>query len=126
MLTRINFVQIPVKDQQRALEFYRDVMGMGVDTDAAYGPDFRWIFMAIPGARTKLQFARPTEVSFGKDVPALTLICDDVDAETARIAALGVKITDGPATAPWESVVRYAMFRDSEDNLILLQSTSVR
>jgi len=36
-----------VKNQQEALEFYRDKLGFEVDTDAAMGPDFRWLTMRI-------------------------------------------------------------------------------
>ena len=121
-LTRINFQSIPVSDQQRALEFYRDVMGMQVQTDAPYGDEYRWIFMEISGADTLLHFARPSEISV-RDIPALCLVSDDVDAEAARIASHGVTLTDGPADAPWHPGVRYALFRDSEANLILLQSS---
>ena len=37
MATRINFVSVLVKDQERARDFYRDVMGMKVHTDADLG-----------------------------------------------------------------------------------------
>ncbi|MEM6667072.1 MAG: VOC family protein, partial [Pseudomonadota bacterium] len=58
-LKRINFISIPVTDQDRALAFYRDVVGFTTHTDALMGPEFRWIFMAIPGAETLLHFDEP-------------------------------------------------------------------
>jgi len=122
MLKRINFQSIPVDDQQRALEFYRDKLGLTVQTDAPYGEGFRWIFMEIPGAGTKLHFARRTEIAV-TGVPTLCFISDDVDVETKRLAAAGVTITDGPEDAPWSPGVRWAMIRDSEGNLILIQSS---
>ena len=121
---RINFQSLPVTDQQRALEFYRDKMGLTVQTDAPYGKDYRWIFMEIPGARTLLHFGRATEVVY-KDVPALCLVTDDVDAEAERLENLGVEIKDGPADAPWHPAVRYALMRDSEGNLVLIQSSTL-
>jgi catechol 2,3-dioxygenase-like lactoylglutathione lyase family enzyme len=36
-----------VKNQQEALDFYRDKLGFEVDTDAMIGPDFRWLTMKI-------------------------------------------------------------------------------
>lgn len=123
MFRRINFQSIPVADQDRALAFYRDVMGLEVRTDAPYGENWRWIFMAIPGAETMIQFARQEQVSVG-GVPALCLVSDDVDTEVARLKALDVRIVDGPADAPWHRQVRYALIHDSEDNLILIQSST--
>lgn len=125
MLTRINFQSIPVKDQQRALEFYRDRLGMVVQTDAPYGGGLRWIFMAIPGAQTMLHFGTPEEVTVKAGTPVLCLVSDDVDAEAARLEAAGVAMTGGPADAPWQPGVRWAMFKDSEDNLVLIQSSSM-
>jgi len=124
MLKRINFQSIPVRDQQRALEFYRDRLGMTVQTDAPYGDGWRWIFMQIPGAGTLLHFAHADDIAVAKG-PALCLVSDDVDAGVAGLQAAGVRIEDGPARAPWHVAVRYALFRDSEDNLVLIQSSSM-
>ena len=41
MITRMSHVLIWVKNQQEALEFYRDKLGFEVDTDAMVGDDFR-------------------------------------------------------------------------------------
>jgi catechol 2,3-dioxygenase-like lactoylglutathione lyase family enzyme len=47
MITKMSHVLIWVKNQQEALEFYRDKLGFEVDTDAEMGPDFRWLTMRI-------------------------------------------------------------------------------
>ena len=47
MITRMSHALIWVKNQQEALEFYRDKLGFEVDTDATMGPDFRWLTMKI-------------------------------------------------------------------------------
>jgi len=44
----MSHVLVWVKDQQEALEFYRDKLGFEVDTDAKIGDDFRWLTMRIP------------------------------------------------------------------------------
>ena len=53
MLKRINFAAVPVKDQNRALEFYTQKVGLRVFTDQTMG-DMRWIELKIPGAETML------------------------------------------------------------------------
>jgi catechol 2,3-dioxygenase-like lactoylglutathione lyase family enzyme len=47
MITKMSHVMIWVKNQQEALEFYRDKLGFEVDTDAMIGADFRWLTMKI-------------------------------------------------------------------------------
>lgn len=47
MITKMSHVLIWVKNQQEALEFYRDKLGFEIDTDAMIGEDFRWLTMRI-------------------------------------------------------------------------------
>lgn len=120
-IQRINFQAVPVADQDRALAFYRDALGFSVQVDAPYEGDWRWIFLQLPGAETRLTFARRSEVAI-TGVPALALVSDNVDAEAARLGGLGVSIVKEPADAPWTEGVRFATIRDSEGNVILIES----
>ena len=118
----INFITIPVADQDRALAFYRDHLGFEVQVDAPYEPDWRWIFMTLPDSQARLQFGKTTDFTVSPDQPALTLVADDVDAEAARLKAAGVSILNGPGDAPWAPGVRWLQIRDSEGNMILMES----
>lgn len=118
---RINFTSIPVSDQDRALNFYTTKMLFTLVIDAAYETDWRWIFLSVGNAETRLQFARRAETD-ANDVPALTLTCDDVDVECARLADAGVTIINAPDDAPWATESRWAMIKDTENNLILIES----
>jgi len=53
MIKGIKFVNIPVADQTRALEFYTKKLGFTVFTDQAMG-DERWIELKVANAETKL------------------------------------------------------------------------
>lgn len=121
MIKRVNFQSIPVDDQDRALAFYRDILGFSVQTDAPYAEGFRWIFLEIPGADTRIHFARRGEITIS-DIPCLTFVSDDVDTEVETLKSKGVTIENGPDDAPWAAGVRWAMIRDTENNLILLES----
>jgi catechol 2,3-dioxygenase-like lactoylglutathione lyase family enzyme len=58
----MSHVLIWVKNQQEALEFYRDKLGFEVDTDAMIGEDFRWLTMKInnqPGFEIILMEPKP-------------------------------------------------------------------
>jgi catechol 2,3-dioxygenase-like lactoylglutathione lyase family enzyme len=48
MITKMSHVLIWVKNQQEALEFYRDKLGFELDTDEMFGGGYRWLTMRIP------------------------------------------------------------------------------
>ena len=48
MITKMSHVLIWVKNQQEALEFYRDKLGFEVDIDEMFGENYRWLTMRIP------------------------------------------------------------------------------
>jgi len=52
MIKGIKFVGIPVRDQDRALEFYTERLGFTVLTDQPSNHKQRWIELRIPGAET--------------------------------------------------------------------------
>ena len=120
-LKRISFQSVPVGDQDRAIGFYRDKLGFEVQVDAPYEDGWRWIFLGIPGSDSRITFSKPDEIVV-KDRPVLALVTDDVDADCAAWAAAGVVVTAGPDDAPWAEGVRWAMLKDSEGNLIFVES----
>ncbi|SDF09060.1 VOC family protein [Limimaricola pyoseonensis] len=121
--TGIFILPLPVDDQDRALAFYRDVVGMEVALDAELDDDWRMIMMKLPETRTKIQFARRHEVSYADEVPVLYLECGDLDGEIERLKAAGVRFAGKPAELPWNENERFAMFLDSEGNTIVMHST---
>ena len=50
MTTRITSVTVEVSDQDRALAFYRDVLGCQVRADVEVWPGARWLEVAPPGS----------------------------------------------------------------------------
>ena len=121
MLQRISFQPIPVSDQDRALAFYCDLLGFDVQTDVPYESDWRWIFLRIPGSDSRIQFARMGDFGLG-DKPVLALVSDDVDADCARWQAAGARVVNPPQDASWAEGVRWATIRDSEENLLFVES----
>lgn len=119
---RINFTSIPVADQDRAIEFYTKHLGFEVQLEAPYDEGWRWIFLTLPGAETRLHFAKRKELQWSEGMPCLALEVDSVDDDAARLSAAGVKITVGPDDAPWAANSRYLLIRDSEDNTVFLES----
>ncbi|GAA1251662.1 VOC family protein [Oryzihumus leptocrescens] len=55
----VGTVYLAVSDQDRALAFYRDVLGFEVRTDTDFGEGFRWIEVAPAGAYTVIALVPP-------------------------------------------------------------------
>ena len=121
MIKGIKFVNIPVRDQARALAFYTEKLGFTVATNQPMGPGGqRWIEFKIPGAETRVSLFTPPghEDRVGTFAP-LSLWSDDVEASYETLRARGVQFDAPPKKEPWGTSV---IFRDSEGNQLHLGS----
>jgi predicted enzyme related to lactoylglutathione lyase len=121
MIKGIKFVNIPVRDQARALAFYTDKLGLTIATDQAMGPaGQRWIELRIPGAETRVSLFTPPghEDRVGTFVP-LSLWSDDVEGTYETLRSRGVEFVAPPKREPWGTSV---IFKDSEGNQLHIGS----
>jgi len=110
MYSHINSSQIFVLDQDEALAFYVDKLGLEVHTDADLG-FMRWLTVCVPGDRSRqILLERPgppaqDEATAGQVRDLLTkgagggwfgLATDDAHAAFAALERRGVEITDEP------------------------------
>ncbi len=118
----IQFADIPVRDQDRAKQFYVDHLGCSVAADAPMGKDgWRWIELKFAGAETNLHFIRQTQDGTS-DGPVLVLVADDVAATIETLRSNGVEILTEPHQPPWQPGRTVAEFRDSEGNRMVVGS----
>lgn len=122
MLQYIKFTNLPVSNQRRAVRFYREKLGMRILQNTPYKNDWRWIELGIPGAETAIVLVRKKNID-PDDLPALVLAVDDVQSTFEDLQARGVVFTQGPLPAPWNPEQRFALFRDSEGNTVLIGSS---
>ena len=54
MIKGIKFASIPVRNQDKSLEFYTQKLGLKVITDSPFDGTQRWIELGIPRADTKV------------------------------------------------------------------------
>jgi catechol 2,3-dioxygenase-like lactoylglutathione lyase family enzyme len=120
MIRGIKFVGIPVRDQDVALKFYTEALGMKVMTDQPFTPKQRWIELMIPGADTGVALFTPDghEKRIG-EAQSISFWCDDVFATADAMKNKGVIFTKEPTTEPWGSV---AVFKDPDGNQLVLSS----
>ncbi len=120
MIKRIKFLGIPVRDQDRALEFYTDKLGFRVLTDQQFSEQQRWIELSLPGAETGIVLFTPEghEDRIGTFVNTSWEV-DDVEKTYAELQGKGVQFAGSPQKQPWGTFV---IFKDPEGNQIVLSA----
>ena len=56
-MMQLSIVSVPVSDQERALAFYRDVLGFDVFADNQVAPHMRWLHLRLPAGGLDLVLA---------------------------------------------------------------------
>jgi predicted enzyme related to lactoylglutathione lyase len=120
MIRRIKFVNIPVHDQDRALDFYVNQLGFTVQTDQPMGPGRRWIEVRPPKGDTGVSLFTPDgHTDRIGQFTGLSFECDDVQKTYDELTAKGVEFAKPPEAQPWGV---FAILKDSEGNQIVLSS----
>jgi len=116
----LQFAELPVFDQDRAMAFYAEHLGCAVRADVPMGDDgWRWVELVFPGADTALHFIR-REGDAPSTEPVLVLVTDDVEADIQALRDRGVPIVAAPAESPFQPGHTAAAFQDSEGNQMVL------
>jgi catechol 2,3-dioxygenase-like lactoylglutathione lyase family enzyme len=122
-VTAVQLFSLPVTDQDRARDFYVDVLGLELVDDMPMGPGMRWVQVRPPGVLTSI-----TLVTWFDTMPAghprgTVLETDDLEGDITRLRGLGVDLPDEVESAPWG---RFVTFTDPDGNGLILQETGTR
>ena len=93
-LTGVLNVAVPVRDHERALDFYCGTLGMEVRRDATFGPELRWVEVAPEGAPTTVALAPLPEGKSGAVDTGIRLGTSDAEAAHAELRSRGVEVDD--------------------------------
>jgi len=114
----VAIVSVPVSEQERARDFYRDKLGFRVVAESPMGPRMMWMMLSPPGGGAAITLVTWFESMPAGSLRGLVVETRDIDAEQRRLRTIGVDIDD----VKQESWGRYATFRDSEGNGLVLTS----
>jgi predicted enzyme related to lactoylglutathione lyase len=114
-------LSVPVTDQQRAKNFYRDVLGFALIREAAMGPGTSWIQLAPPGQIVTIALVTWFENMKPGGLQGVMVNTEDIDAEHALLRSRGLEIGE-IKQEPWG---RYAMFTDPDGNGWILRQPPV-
>jgi len=121
MISHVTLLSLPVSDQDRARDFYVDVLGFDLVRDNPMGPGQRWVEVGPKGAQTSITLVTWFPTMEPGSVKGLVLETDDLDADVAALTARGLSIPDGVQQQPWG---RFVTFDDPDGNGIVLQATA--
>ena len=112
-VTRIRIVGVPVGDQDKALEFYTAVLGLGTSMDVPIGGGARWIEVTPSGggasiALTAAKPGAPAGVETG-----IRLCAGDADAFRQHLLDHGASADE---VLRWPGVPPMFAFRDQDGN----------
>ena len=121
---KIKLTGVYVDDQDKALRFYTEVLGLAKKADFSQGP-FRWLTVESTdepdGAELQLALNdNPAakayqQALFQQGQPATMLFTDDVQADYQRMKARGAEFTMPPTDV---TASKIAMLNDTCGNLI--------
>ena len=87
---------INVRDLDKSVAFYRDILGLEVNRRMKPGPELELAFLGSGETQVELIcHARSKDISFGKDI-SLGFIVDSIDEFARMIAARGLPVHSGP------------------------------
>jgi catechol 2,3-dioxygenase-like lactoylglutathione lyase family enzyme len=117
---RIAVISVPVADQARARDFYRDTLGFTVlaEHPGVMGPGRDWIMLGAPGGGSSITLVNWFDSMPAGSLRGLVIHTKDIDSEHRRLRDGGLAIDD-IQSEPWG---RFATFRDSEGNGLVLMS----
>ncbi|MDL5155282.1 VOC family protein [Actinomycetospora termitidis] len=129
-MPKVSYCSVFVDDQERALRFYRDVLGFALKHDVPMGPH-RWLTLTAPGDPDGAQLllepdehpaAKPFKAALVEDgIPLTAFEVDDVHGEVRRLVdEHGVTVVQPPSPA---GPVTIAVVDDTCGNLIQLFSS---
>jgi lactoylglutathione lyase len=111
--TRVRTIGVPVRDQDRALEFYTTVLGLDPSLDVPMGGGSRWIEVTPPagGATIALVAAKPGAPA-GVET-GIRLCAPDADAFRRHLLDRGASADE---VLRWPGVPPMFAFRDPDGN----------
>jgi predicted enzyme related to lactoylglutathione lyase len=120
MIKSVKFASIPVRDQDKALEFYTKKLGLKVVTDSLFDGKQRWIELAIPRAETKLVLwtGEGQDKMIGGFMN-VAFCAEDVIATAKEMKEKGVEFVQEPKKADWGTA---AIFKDVDGNTFVLST----
>jgi predicted enzyme related to lactoylglutathione lyase len=109
---RLELVQVPVSDVDRAKAFYVDQVGFNPDHDHQVSDELRFVQLTPPGSACSIALTTGAHDMRPGSVEGLQVVVDDADAARAELTSRGVDAGE-VQEFPWG---RFVFFADPDGN----------
>jgi catechol 2,3-dioxygenase-like lactoylglutathione lyase family enzyme len=109
---RLELVQVPVSDVDRAKAFYTEKVGFHADHDHQVSDELRFVQLTPPGSAASISFGTGlTEMRPGS-LEGLQMVVPDIETARTELAGRGIEVSE-VQHFPWGSFV---FFSDPDGN----------
>jgi catechol 2,3-dioxygenase-like lactoylglutathione lyase family enzyme len=119
---RLELIQVPVSDIDRAKAFYVEKVGFNADHDHQVSEELRFVQLTPPGSACSVALTSGTHQMRPGSVDGLQMVIDDAETSRRELAARGVEVSD-VQVLPWGNFV---FFKDPDGNGWALQAIPAR
>jgi predicted enzyme related to lactoylglutathione lyase len=109
---KLELIQVPVSDIDRAKSFYVDQVGFNDDHDHQFSEEIRFVQLTPPGSGCSISFTTGAHEMEPGSVEGLQLVVEDANAVHDELAERGVEVSD-VQDMPWG---RFVFFSDPDGN----------
>jgi predicted enzyme related to lactoylglutathione lyase len=119
---KLELVQVPVADIDRAKAFYTEKAGFTADVDAQPDPETRFVQLTPPGSGCSIALTTGAHTMEPGSVQGLQLVVADADAARQELLERGLEVGD-VQEFPWG---RFVFFTDPDGNAWAVQQVLPR
>src|SRR5437016_13623065 len=119
---RLELIQVPVSDIDRAKEFYVEKVGFIADHDHQVSDELRFVQLTPPGSACSIALTSGAHEMAPGSIDGLQMVVDDAEDTRSELADRGVDVSD-VQVFPWGSFV---FFKDPDGNGWALQAMTDR
>jgi predicted enzyme related to lactoylglutathione lyase len=109
---RLELIQVPVSDVDRAKSFYVEKAGFNDDHDHTVSDEIRFVQLTPPGSACSIALTTGAHEMEPGSIEGLQLVVEDADATRAELLERGVEASE-VQTFPWG---RFVFFSDPDGN----------
>jgi predicted enzyme related to lactoylglutathione lyase len=119
---KLELIQIPVEDIDRAKDFYLDKVGFHADVDQQVSDDLRFVQLTPPGSACSIALTSGVHDMRPGAITGLQLVVPDADAAREELLERGVEVGE-VQEFPWG---RFIFFADPDGNSWAVQQLPSR
>ena len=119
---RLELVQVPVSDIDRAKAFYVEKVGFTADNDHQVSDELRFVQLTPPGSACSIALTSGAHQMKPGSMEGLQMVVNDAEASRKELMERGVEVSE-VQTFPWGTFV---FFADPDGNGWALQALTHR